>query len=66
MVDLGRLGATDRDADLALLVISTRERWASPEADAQAVAILFDALAIGLPDMERRAFYLRFDPLTWG
>jgi streptomycin 3"-kinase len=66
LIDLGRLGVADRYVDLALMVANARERWASPEEEAQAFAILFDTLGLQAPDKERLAFYLRLDPLTWG
>jgi streptomycin 3"-kinase len=66
LIDLGRLGTADRYVDLALMVANARESWVSREQEARAFAILFDTLGIEAPDMERLAFYLRLDPLTWG
>jgi streptomycin 3"-kinase len=66
VIDLGRLGAADRYADLALMLVNAAEIWTTQGQGEQARAILFDTLGLGAPDQERLAFYLRLDPLTWG
>jgi len=66
MIDLGRLGVADLYADLSLLLTNARETWSRPEEVSAAETILFDIVAIPVPDRDRLAFYLRLDPLTWG
>jgi len=66
VIDLGRLGTADRNADLALMVANAGESWTAPHEAECAFAILFDILGNNAPDRERLAFYLRLDPLTWG
>nr|WP_067873923.1 APH(3'') family aminoglycoside O-phosphotransferase [Nocardia vermiculata] len=64
-IDLGRLEAADRHADLALLRATARETWAD-DAQATAADAVF-AQRYGLaPDHDRMNFYLHLDPLTWG
>ncbi|MGW6333130.1 APH(3'') family aminoglycoside O-phosphotransferase [Nocardia rhamnosiphila] len=64
-IDLGRLGAADRYADLALLLANARETWEDEE-QALAADTLF-AAGYGLVlDRDRLDFYLHLDPLTWG
>lgn len=64
-IDLGRLGAADRHADLALLLANARETWVDEER-ARGADVAF-AERYGMPlDEERLRFYLHLDPLTWG
>ncbi|MEU0522785.1 APH(3'') family aminoglycoside O-phosphotransferase [Streptomyces niveus] len=64
-IDLGRLGAADPYADIALLLANSRETWvdegranAADEAFAERYGIVLDR--------DRERFYLHLDPLTWG
>jgi streptomycin 3"-kinase len=66
LIDLGRLGAADRYADLALMAANAEENWTMQDQGERAFAALFETLGIASPDRERLAFYLRLDPLTWG
>lgn len=64
-VDVGRLGTADRHVDLALLLANARETW--PDAErAEAADTAFARRYGSGVDRERRDFYLRLDPLTWG
>jgi streptomycin 3"-kinase len=66
-VDLGRLGIADRHADLALLTANARETWPDEAAAQVADAALSEGDHYGVAlELERLAFYLRLDPLTWG
>ncbi|MER8265568.1 aminoglycoside O-phosphotransferase APH(3'')-Ia [Streptomyces griseus] len=64
-IDLGRLGAADRHADLALLLANARETWVDEERARFADAAFAERYGIA-PDPERLRFYLHLDPLTWG
>ncbi|WP_371627659.1 APH(3'') family aminoglycoside O-phosphotransferase [Streptomyces sp. NBC_01116] len=64
-IDLGRLGAADRHADLALLLANARETWVDEERARVADAAFAERYGIA-PDQERLRFYLHLDPLTWG
>lgn len=64
-LDVGRAGIADRHVDLALLVETARETWATAEDAREAGALLEEALGITL-DPERLRDYLHLDPLTWG
>ncbi|SEJ37496.1 streptomycin 3-kinase [Dyadobacter sp. SG02] len=66
IIDLGRLGLSDRYQDLALMIGNTRETWEDQRQAEKALQILFDIHNIPIPDLERLAFYLKLDPLTWG
>ncbi|WP_052850452.1 APH(3'') family aminoglycoside O-phosphotransferase [Streptomyces avicenniae] len=64
-IDLGRLGAADRHADLSLLLANARETWPDEERAREADAAF--AARYGMPlDGDRLRFYLHLDPLTWG
>ncbi|MCK1794498.1 APH(3'') family aminoglycoside O-phosphotransferase [Streptomyces sp. XM4193] len=65
LIDLGRLGAADRHADLALLLANSRETWPDEEWAVDADRAFADRYGL-VPDPERLAFYLHLDPLTWG
>ncbi|MFJ2185801.1 APH(3'') family aminoglycoside O-phosphotransferase [Streptomyces anulatus] len=64
-IDLGRLGAADRHADLALLLANARETWVDEERARVADAAFAERYGMPL-DQERLRFYLHLDPLTWG
>lgn len=64
-IDLGRLGAADRHADLALLLANARETWGDEERARGADAAFAERYGMPL-DQERLRFYLYLDPLTWG
>ncbi|MFF0586673.1 APH(3'') family aminoglycoside O-phosphotransferase [Streptomyces sp. NPDC003781] len=64
-IDLGRLGAADRHADLALLLTNARETWADEERARTADVAFAKRYDISL-DRDRLRFYLHLDPLTWG
>ncbi|MGW7094250.1 APH(3'') family aminoglycoside O-phosphotransferase [Streptomyces sp. NPDC054874] len=64
-IDLGRLGAADRHADLALLLANARKTWVDEERAQAADAAFTERYGIA-PDQERLRFYLHLDPLTWG
>nr|WP_090156518.1 APH(3'') family aminoglycoside O-phosphotransferase [Dyadobacter soli] len=66
IIDLGRLGLADRYQDLALMTGNTRETWQDERQAEKALQILFKTQNIPIPDLERLAFYLKLDPLTWG
>jgi streptomycin 3"-kinase len=60
LIDLGRLGISDRYIDLALMTIQIHDEWSADPAPFLA--------AYGLPDPDQRRleFHRRLDPLTWG
>lgn len=64
-IDLGRLGAADPYADIALLLANSRETWAD-EAGATAADEAFAGRYGIVLDRDRERFYLHLDPLTWG
>ncbi|MEU6328404.1 APH(3'') family aminoglycoside O-phosphotransferase [Streptomyces sp. NPDC047049] len=64
-IDLGRLGAADRYADLALLLANARETWPNEERARAAGLAFAERYGITL-DHDRLRFYLHLDPLTWG
>ncbi|MGC5011282.1 APH(3'') family aminoglycoside O-phosphotransferase [Streptosporangium sp. DT93] len=64
-IDLGRLGAADRHADLALLLANARETWADEEEARSADTAFESGYGVAL-DHDRLRFYLHLDPLTWG
>ncbi len=69
LIDLGRLGTADRYADLALMMLTPKRNWGSAREAERAFAVLFNVLGIEAArprTNERLAFYLRWDPLTWG
>lgn len=64
-IGLGRLGAADRYADLALLLANARETWVDEERARAADMVFAERYGIAL-DHDRLRFYLHLDPLTWG
>ncbi|NEB37738.1 APH(3'') family aminoglycoside O-phosphotransferase [Streptomyces sp. SID14515] len=64
-IDLGRLGAADRHADLALLLANARETWVDEERARAADLAFAERYGIAV-DHDRLRFYLHLDPLTWG
>ncbi|WP_381804788.1 APH(3'') family aminoglycoside O-phosphotransferase [Streptomyces niveus] len=64
-IDLGRLGAADPYADIALLLANSRETWAD-EGQANAADEAFAERYGIVLDRDREKFYLHLDPLTWG
>ena len=64
LIDLGRLGTADRQADLALVWASASDHLAAPEV-ATAARILTDTYGRDSVDAARLRFYLYLDPLTW-
>lgn len=67
LVDLGRLGAADRHADLSLLRANAGDEvWADDPSCRSRADALFEAVyGPGLLDPARLRFYLHLDPLTW-
>ncbi|ARU52047.1 streptomycin 3'-kinase [Cellulosimicrobium cellulans] len=61
-VDLGRLGAADRHADLSLLLASAQDTW--PD-EAQHLRDQLQPLYGSPVDADRLRFHLFLDPLTW-
>ncbi|MFJ4231544.1 aminoglycoside 3'-phosphotransferase [Cellulosimicrobium cellulans] len=61
-VDLGRLGAADRHADLSLLLASAQDTW--PD-EAQHLQDQLQRLYGSPVDADRLRFHLLLDPLTW-
>ncbi|MEE1740322.1 APH(3'') family aminoglycoside O-phosphotransferase [Streptomyces sp. BE147] len=64
-IDLGRLGAADPYADIALLLANSRETWTDARQARIADEAFADRYGIVL-DRDRERFYLHLDPLTWG
>lgn len=64
-IDLGRLGAADPYADIALLLANSRETWADEGQAYEADEAFAERYGIVL-DRDREKFYLHLDPLTWG
>ncbi|RSO06993.1 APH(3'') family aminoglycoside O-phosphotransferase [Streptomyces sp. WAC 06783] len=62
-IDLGRLGRADPYADIALLLITSREIWVD-DRQAQEADELFAARYGIVLDAERQRFYTHLDPLT--
>lgn len=64
-IDLGRLGAADQYADIALLLANSRETWVDDGQASAADEAFAERYGIEL-DRDREKFYLHLDPLTWG
>ncbi|WP_405802074.1 APH(3'') family aminoglycoside O-phosphotransferase [Streptomyces sp. NBC_01506] len=64
-IDLGRLGAADPYADIALLLANSRETWVDEGQANSADEAFAERYGIVL-DRDREKFYLHLDPLTWG
>lgn len=65
LIDLGRVGAADRYADIALLLASARETWCDEDEAGCADDEFFRMYGIETVDRDRLRFYLDLDPLTW-
>ncbi|WP_405826537.1 APH(3'') family aminoglycoside O-phosphotransferase [Streptomyces sp. NBC_00838] len=63
-IDLGRLGAADPYADIALLLANSRETWEDEGQARRADDSFAERYGIVL-DRDRQKFYLHLDPLTW-
>lgn len=60
LIDLGRLGVSDRYTDLALITIQFHDEWSADPGPFLA------AYGVPEPDQRRLHFFRLLDPLTWG
>ena len=60
LIDVGRLGVSDRYIDISLITIQLQDEWSADPAP------LLAAYGLPDPDPRRLHFFRLLDPLTWG